>query len=86
MKKLGLAFAVLLLLTGCGTEKTSSSVNSAEVHQAEKSEKEKAFDDLIARKEEEHRKIHENIKKHSDEIQQEFDRIRAERQNQVGGR
>lgn len=89
MKKIIIiSLAMLFVLTVCRAS-TLNKINSQfteEIRQetVEKSEKEQALDKLIKRKEEEHRRIHAKIRQRSEEIQREFDAIRADRQNSVG--
>ncbi len=89
MKKIIIiSLAMLFVLTVCRAS-TLNKINSQfteELRQetVEKSEKEQALDKLIKRKEEEHRRIHAKIRQRSEEIQREFDAIRADRQNSVG--
>ncbi len=89
MKKIIIiSLAMLFVLTVCraSTLNKTNSQFTEEIRQetVEKSEKEKALDNLIKRKEEEHRRIHAKIRQRSEEIQREFDAIRADRQNSVG--
>ncbi len=82
VQKVSIVFAVvgaLALLVGCGGAKSVSNSSDSPVQQQvvqqEKSEKQKAFEEQLSKKEAEFDRKYNEVKSQNDKLREEFDRL-----------